>query len=149
MPIRDKSLYPPNWRDISHYIRFVRAGGKCEECGVAHGAYIVRSVEDPSRYLLVDEMTDIHHLPDGSPIKLSELPSEFCDGKYVHIVLTTAHLDHDPMNNDESNLKSLCQRCHLRYDAKHHAKNAVRTRRRKRLETHIAAGNTPLFEELR
>lgn len=44
------------------------------------------------------------------------------------VVLTVAHLDHNPQNNDEGNLRALCQRCHLTYDAKHHAKNASRTR---------------------
>lgn len=33
------------------------------------------------------------------------------------VVLTVAHLDHDPTNNDPENLRALCQRCHNRYDA--------------------------------
>lgn len=45
------------------------------------------------------------------------------------VVLTVAHLDHQPENCAEDNLRALCQRCHLRHDAKHHAKNAARTRR--------------------
>lgn len=36
------------------------------------------------------------------------------------VVLTVAHLDHDPANCDDSNLMAMCQRCHLRYDAHHH-----------------------------
>ena len=36
------------------------------------------------------------------------------------VFLTTAHLDHDPANNADDNLKALCQRCHLAYDAPHH-----------------------------
>lgn len=36
------------------------------------------------------------------------------------VVLTVAHLDHIPENVDDSNLKAMCQRCHLRYDAHHH-----------------------------
>lgn len=39
MPIKDKSAYPPNWKEISHRIRFERAKGKCEHCGAVHGAY--------------------------------------------------------------------------------------------------------------
>lgn len=41
--------------------------------------------------------------------------------KLVKVVLTLAHLDHDAStgNHDESNLKALCQRCHLRYDGNH------------------------------
>jgi len=36
-------------------------------------------------------------------------------GSYV--VLTVAHLDHDPSNCDPENLRALCQRCHNSYDA--------------------------------
>jgi hypothetical protein len=44
------------------------------------------------------------------------------------VVLTIAHLDHDIGNNDDGNLAALCQRCHLRYDAKQHAATAKATR---------------------
>lgn len=37
MPMK-RELYPKNWKQISHDIRFNRAGGKCEVCGVEHGA---------------------------------------------------------------------------------------------------------------
>jgi 5-methylcytosine-specific restriction endonuclease McrA len=37
------------------------------------------------------------------------------------VILTVAHLDHNPQNNTPENLRALCQLCHLRYDAKHHA----------------------------
>lgn len=49
------------------------------------------------------------------------------------VCLTTAHLDHTPENCDgiqygeaappveQSNLRAWCQRCHLNYDAQHHA----------------------------
>ena len=52
------------------------------------------------------------------------------------VVLTVAHLDHDPQNCADENLRALCQRCHLTYDAQHHAESARQTRHRKR----IAAG---------
>jgi len=42
-------------------------------------------------------------------------------GKMVQVVLTIAHLDHQPENCDPSNLRALCQACHNRYDAKHRA----------------------------
>lgn len=44
------------------------------------------------------------------------------------VVLTVAHLDHQPENCAPDNLRAWCQRCHLRYDAAHHATNARRTR---------------------
>jgi 5-methylcytosine-specific restriction endonuclease McrA len=48
------------------------------------------------------------------------------------VVLTTAHLDHDPGNNARENLAAFCQRCHLRHDHKQHMANAARTRREKK-----------------
>jgi hypothetical protein len=36
MPIKDKSRYPKNWPEISQFVRFERAGGKCEFCGAQH-----------------------------------------------------------------------------------------------------------------
>ena len=47
------------------------------------------------------------------------------------VVLTVGHLDHDPTNCAADNLKAWCQRCHLTYDAKHHAKNARKTREKR------------------
>ena len=41
------------------------------------------------------------------------------------VVLTTAHLDHNPANCTDDNLAALCQRCHLRYDAELHAVTAA------------------------
>lgn len=48
------------------------------------------------------------------------------------IVLTIAHMDHDVNNNDYSNLKALCQKCHLDYDKNHHRKNAKATIEKKK-----------------
>lgn len=47
------------------------------------------------------------------------------------IVLTIAHLDHQPENCDPENLRAWCQRHHLAYDAEHHKANAYRTRKDK------------------
>lgn len=40
------------------------------------------------------------------------------------VVLTTAHLDHDPSNCRLDNLKHWCQRCHITYDAPRKARDA-------------------------
>ena len=37
------------------------------------------------------------------------------------VVLTVAHLDHQPENCDPANLMAMCQACHLAYDRDHHA----------------------------
>jgi hypothetical protein len=50
------------------------------------------------------------------------------------VVLTVAHLDHNPVNCEPANLRAWCQRCHLTYDAAHHAKNAAQTRRQRAVD---------------
>jgi hypothetical protein len=63
-------------------------------------------------------------------------------GKYV--VLTIAHiLNPDPMDCRDENLAALCQRCHLSYDARMHARHAAATRQRKQ---EVATGQLRLIE---
>jgi 5-methylcytosine-specific restriction endonuclease McrA len=56
------------------------------------------------------------------------------------VILTTAHLDNNPQNNLDENLKALCQRCHLKYDRESHTRNLKRNLRRKKLVAQIEAG---------
>jgi glyoxylase-like metal-dependent hydrolase (beta-lactamase superfamily II) len=49
-------------------------------------------------------------------------------GYPVKVVLTIAHLDHDPGNNAIENTPALCQLCHNRHDAKHRAEGRKRRR---------------------
>lgn len=94
MPIlkENKHLYPENWKELSNYIRFERAKGKCENCGAIHKSWVNRYTRE---LCLSDEENAIR------------------------IILTTAHLDHNPQNNKFSNLKALCQKCHNNYDKQH------------------------------
>lgn len=65
-----------------------------------------------------------------------------------HVVLTVAHYpDPDPANVAEDNLHALCQRCHNRADAPMRAKNAAKTRLRKRDEQIAATGQLRLFDD--
>lgn len=47
--------------------------------------------------------------------------------------MSVHHRDHHPPNCDPSNLVALCAACHLRQDGPHHALNAARTRRAKKV----------------
>ena len=155
MPMQ-RNRYPDDWEDISQHIRFERAGGKCEQCGAPHGSLILRSVEDGARYLVVDDEF-VHHWPDGSPIRLSEIPDEFnLNEKYTKVILTVHHIGiekpdgspgdpHDKMDVRPDNLIALCQRCHLLADLPHHIEKATETRRRKKAEALEATGQMRLF----
>ncbi len=49
--------------------------------------------------------------------------------------MSVHHIDHVPEHSDPPNLIAWCAACHLRRDAPHHAHNAARTRRAKRIAT--------------
>ena len=100
----DRSKYPKDWKAISLRIR-VRSGQQCEclgECGLHHE----RRCEERN----------------GTAAK-------WANGK---IVLTVAHMNHEPHDCREENLKAMCQRCHLRYDVALHKENSRLTRRSKK-----------------
>ncbi len=110
MPIRpeNKKLYPKNWKQIRKDI-LQRANNRCEFCGVENYAEGYRD-------------------KDGNFIKSEGMQQEAdtIDGeKIIRIVLTVAHLDHDPQNNDYNNLRALCQRCHLRHDIEQHRQSRI------------------------
>ena len=133
MPIKpeNRKLYPKNWREIRQRI-LKRAGNRCEFCGAPNHAYGFR---DPD---------GVFHEWDpfeGGPTRLSELPAV----RWVRIVLTIAHLDHDPTNNDPENLKALCQQCHNRWDAEHRKKNRLKTLAEKKALEAREKGLEPLF----
>jgi len=120
MPIlpENKKRYPKDWKEISRRIRFERAGNCCENCGVENHKLIIRGIwygvecyqDDDGNIFDADTSEEIGDSYVG----------DVCDNaKVIRVVLTTAHLDHNPENNDERNLKALCQRCHNRYDAVH------------------------------
>jgi len=54
---------------------------------------------------------------------------EQIDVRLTRVILAAAHLDHDPRNNRLSNLRALCQRCHLIHDRLYHARQRAITYR--------------------
>lgn len=98
MPIKpeNKAKYPKDWPEISRRIRHDRAQGRCENW------IIYPSYDGPATYRCEARNGEPH------PVTGSK------------VVLTVAHLDHDPGNCADDNLKAMCQRCHLRYDQHHH-----------------------------
>ena len=47
-----------------------------------------------------------------------------------------AHLDHQPENSADKNLRAMCQKCHLNYDAEEHRRS-----RRERQRALVAVGD--------
>jgi len=123
MPIKpeNKSLYPPNWPQISRRIRTGRANNHCEVCGVRNYSVGYR-LNGLFNYL--DEPPYKHPLGLSDYLAARELQDHYnncCDQDppAIVIVLTVAHLDHNPANCHPSNLLCMCQHCHNIYDRAH------------------------------
>ncbi len=138
MPIHPalRPLYPPDWQEISHRIRFVRAEGRCETCRRPHGR-MVYCLPDGRWY---DSDLDTWVTGLGDEVATPEVP-DLMAMKITRVVTAAAHLDHDPTHCDDANLKAMCQRCHLIHDLAHH-----RWQRRLTLRLRWAIGD--LFEGL-
>lgn len=122
MPIKpeNKKLYPKNWKQIRENI-LQRANNRCEFCGVINYKEGYRNSD--GEFIESEGMQQEADILDGE--------------KIIRIVLTVAHLDHNPQNNNPDNLRALCQKCHLNYDKAHH------------LETRRKNKKLPLIELLK
>jgi hypothetical protein len=135
MPIRPEHvfLYPIDWVQLSHQIRFVRAGGRCEHCGRPH-------------------MQKVFHLGDGGWWDRSRqcwrigrgrrvrrpIENILLQGRWTPVVLACALLNHDPSDSALHQLAALCQRCHMIHDGPEH-------RRRRWMNAHYRRALGDLF----
>lgn len=133
MPI-DYKKYPSNWKtEIVPKVK-ARENNCCAFCGVKNYAVGYRQ---NSKF--IPTAGNEHHDKAGNgelsykeARELINHCNEFADDNLILTVLTVAHLDHDISNNDLSNLKALCQKCHLDYDKEHHKKNSRQTLKKKK-----------------
>lgn len=114
MPIRpeNRARYPQDW-PLRRTQIVHRAQGRCEcagECGVGHGE---RCEERQG------------------------LSARTFTGK---VVLTVAHLNHEPEDCRDENLRAFCQGCHNRYDVDHRKQTRAHTRREAKQTRELFAG---------
>lgn len=126
----DAANYPENWGEIRTAVleRAKNEHGvpQCEctgECGLHRFTPLHTGSEPAPPTIGVDGKPGAHRRRCE---ELNGTPAKFAAGT---IVLTTAHLCHDPSCAKLDHLKAMCQRCHLRLDVDHHKSN-----RRRRLE---------------
>ena len=172
MPIRpeNRDLYSADWPAIRQEV-LDREGHRCRKCRVPNHVwgirwragtftvlslpYTVNAAAADAKFRPCENEHDAaaaaEDLLPGLHIKDRDLwrrsdHGETChrSGRLVRIVLTVAHLDHDPTNNgttgNRPNLQALCQRCHNLHDGPHRRETAGRTRDRRR-------GQQRLFEK--
>ena len=108
--LTNRGQYPKNWKQIVAEIR-KRSGNRCEcvgECGLHDGR-------------------DLFFPKAKRCEEVNGQPAKWARGK---IMLTTAHLCHNPRCARRKHLKHMCQRCHLRFDLELHKRNSAITRKR-------------------
>ncbi len=166
MPIRpeNRDLYSADWPAIRQEV-LDREGHRCRRCRVPDhrwgirwraGTFTILTTmathtkvrpcvnEDEAKEAAENIFLGVHF--DGRDLWRRSEHHETChrSGRLVQIVLTVAHLDHDPTNNgtkgNRPNLQALCQRCHNLHDGPHRRETAGRTRDRRR-------GQQRLFEK--
>lgn len=155
MPIKpeNRGRYPSDWKAIRAAI-MERSGSRCEHrdasahrCRAEHMA--LGYWREGNLWRLPEGFEQLqrrcwqwvplpHALRESGVDKPLTLQTAEGQLKIIRIVLTIAHLDHQPENCAPENLRALCQRHHLAYDHDHHRANAQATRRAK-------AGTLELF----
>jgi hypothetical protein len=128
MPIKpeNRGRYPADWKQIRARI-LERAGDRCERCAAPNRTRIARGAgSDEGTYMLAN--AEVFCADTGAPLGTCR-HSDYELGRMVDVVLTIAHLDHQPENCADDNLRAWCQRCHLRYDTDHHRQTAYMTRK--------------------
>ena len=107
MPIKPelRYFYPIDWPQISHWVRFVRAKGRCQVCGRPHGA-VVRHLGDGRWW---DEQQQAWRDGRGRKVPSPAL-TEDTPVRTTKVVLAAAHLDHDPAHcgRRHRNVRALC-----------------------------------------
>lgn len=136
MPItpENRARYPKDWKALSLAAR-ERAEWRCQHPGCGARQY------DVGFWQLQGGTWQWNAIESGfldcRTARLVAADMQWmCEGntaaegsRVVVIVLTVAHLDHQPENCDPDNLAAMCQRHHLAYDQLHHRAHAQATRR--------------------
>lgn len=128
MPIRpeNKHRYPPDWKQIRERI-LARADNRCEKCKVLNRTRIARGGGDDAGTYMTDD-AEVFNAETGEHLGQCRM-SDYHVDRMVDIVLTIAHLDHQPENCADDNLRAWCQMHHLRHDQQHHAASRAINRR--------------------
>lgn len=137
MPIKPelRHLYGKQWKQETRPRILLRAGNRCEICGVPNHALVLRAAgwwTQPKRHVLVAFIKHKRRAgplfwnpPTGGGSTLLEFQPMIC--RLVQIVLGVAHMNHLAGDDRDENLKAMCQWCHLNYDKEqHHVSRAIR-----------------------
>lgn len=129
MPIRPENVarYPADWPQVRQRI-LDRARNRCEWCGVHNHDWGWRDEAGTFHRVRKGPLIDAHI--GAKPLRPPfDVASDQGTLHIIEIILTIAHLNHQPEDCRPENLRAGCQQCHLRYDHLHHQQTAYATRR--------------------
>lgn len=109
----DAKKYDVNWRDVIRPAILKRANYKCEICGARQRALYYT---DRGKRIFIED-SFMHNWVITNAIKCKK------------IFLSISHTDHNVNNNDYSNLRALCQFCHLAHDKELHRATRIARKR--------------------
>jgi hypothetical protein len=98
----DYRKYPSDWKTAIRPRILARHGHRCQCCGVANHLWGFR-----------DAGGKFHELPGWSREQGKRGPGGV---RVFQIMLNVVHLDHGLTDHSDSNLGTMCQRCHGNYD---------------------------------
>lgn len=121
----NRHRYPKDWKTRIRPAILERAAHRCEWCGKPNGVTVeIRSLTPKDLFWFDQPRGAWRRCSEqyaGAEVEASLGLEEITrPAGSVKVVLTIAHLDHTPENCEPSNLRALCQRCHLSYDKAHH-----------------------------
>jgi hypothetical protein len=137
MPIKpeNRGLYPADWKQISIAAK-ERAGWRCAHPGCTARQYSVgrwlADIWTPHVDYAESYGQARQYAAEYAFFLFGDGPAPKGEAKVIVIVLTVAHLNHDPGDCRPENLAAMCQRHHLAYDQQHHNETAYATRMAKR-----------------
>ena len=131
MPIRAefRHLYrTPLWQELRARV-LQRAGYRCEQCGKPDGVRVFTytwKTREPrfgglwSHHMVwVAEERSVWRDQFGGVVPKSRWPATGLP-RHIWSVLTVAHVDGNPPNMNENNLRAWCTWCHLHHDQQQH-----------------------------
>jgi hypothetical protein len=133
MPI-DYSKYPENWLTEIRPRILARDKNQCKHCGLINYAVIVRGKNGSFRHISYAEWDQIHTKIKYGGHNMTTAIKYF---GFTKIVLTVAHLDQDITNNEDQNLASLCQKCHLTHDSNYRKQQKAKQRANNQLKLNL------------
>lgn len=93
-------------------------GAKCERCGKPDRKWVLSAC---GGFWALQRRLHLSQCPRGGwRTRTGTRKYSRMNARRTFVVLTVAHLNHNPRDNCDGNLRALCQSCHLNHDRLHH-----------------------------